>query len=173
MLPSPRFIVFYNGSDQIDSYTTEKLSSHFSDSPKAELIVEIFNLNQGNNEMMKEGCEVLNEYCWFIDEINKYRDTIDLDKAVEEVYKNLPKEFIIYNLLMKHRAEVKGMILEEFSQETFEKVCYEDGYIDGHVDTQKETALKMKDAREPIEKVIEYTGLSKEEIQKLFNDSSK
>ena len=55
------------------------------------------------------------------------------------------------------------MILEEFSQETFEKVCYEDGCIDA----RKETALKMKDAGEPIEKVIAYTGLSEEEIQKL------
>ena len=63
------------------------------------------------------------------------------------------------------------MILETFDQDRFGETMYESGFEEGIQQTKGEErrkiAIKMKSANEPIDKIIEYTGLTKEEIQKL------
>ena len=63
------------------------------------------------------------------------------------------------------------MILETFDKERFGNTMYEDGVNDGIeqgiASANKEMAKKMKEANEPIGKIIAYTELSKEEIEEL------
>ena len=178
-LPNPRFIVFYNGSRETGEYEEERFSTHYKGSPNIELVAEHYNINKGMNDSLKDACQALEEYCWINDMIVSYRDTMSLDEAVEQTYNNLPKEFIIYPLLIKHKAEVKGMILETFDQDRFGKTMYESGFEEGEArgikkgivkgedKERRKIAIIMRNANEPIDKIIEYTGLTEEEIQKL------
>ena len=158
-------------ANEIGEYEEERFSTHYKGSPNIELVAEHYNINKGMNDSLKDACQALEEYCWINDRIVSYRDTMSLDEAVEQTYNNLPKEFIIYPLLIKHKAEVKGMILETFDQDRFGKTMYESGFEEGIQQTKGEEcrkiAIKMKNANEPIDKIIEYTGLTEEEIQKL------
>ncbi|MBR2825138.1 MAG: hypothetical protein IKE51_02580, partial [Solobacterium sp.] len=171
-LPNPRFIVFYNGSRETGEYEEERFSTHYKGSPNIELVAEHYNINKGMNDSLKDACQALEEYCWINDMIVSYRDTMSLDEAVEQTYNNLPKEFIIYPLLIKHKAEVKGMILETFDQDRFGKTMYESGFEEGEArgikkgivkgedKERRKIAIIMRNANEPIDKIIEYTGLT-------------
>lgn len=171
ILPSPRFIVFYNGSRITNEYDVEYLTTHFQKNNSIELKAEFFNINKNKNMNLKRSCKVLEEYCWVNDFIETNRDTMTVEDAIEFMYQKLPKEFSIYNLLLKHKAEVKGMILETFDKERFGNTMYEDGVYDGIeqgiASANKEMAKKMKEANEPIQKIMAYTELTKEEIEEL------
>ncbi len=51
-IPTPKFVVFYNGTDDLPDVSTLKLSDSFmqkTDSPELELIVTVLNVNHDHN----------------------------------------------------------------------------------------------------------------------------
>ncbi|UCH97054.1 MAG: hypothetical protein JSV88_09445, partial [Candidatus Aminicenantes bacterium] len=48
-----------------------------------------------------------------------------------------------------------------------EKKGRKEGLVEGEKKKAKKMAKKMKKEREPIEKILKYTGLSREEIEEL------
>ena len=101
------------------------------------------------------------------DQIVSNRAKMSLEEAVELMYENLPEDFTIYKIMMKHKVEVRGMVLSTFDKETFGKTMYEDGVQEGENKKQIEIAKNMKAAGESIEKIVQYTGLSKREIKEM------
>ena len=62
-----------------------------------------------------ESCRDLYEYAFLIDEIrNGLRTGSALAAAVDHAVEECIKEGILKNFLLRHRAEVKNVILEEF-----------------------------------------------------------
>ena len=58
------------------------------------------------------------------------------------------------------------MILETFDQDRFGKTMYESGFEEG----VEEVAMKMIESNEPIDKIIAYTGLTREAVEKIINE---
>ena len=64
-IPTPRFIVFYNGLEDAEERFEYKLSDAYiskTDTPELELKVTVFNINVGKNKELLEHCKTLNEY---------------------------------------------------------------------------------------------------------------
>lgn len=58
-IPTPHFIVFYNGMERIPERVVLKLSDSFEKNdgkPELELVVTVLNINQGNNKEIMELC---------------------------------------------------------------------------------------------------------------------
>ena len=63
-IPAPRFVVFYNGTQKQPETQWMKLSDLYElpeENPMLELQVLVLNINQGNNNELKEKCRTLQE----------------------------------------------------------------------------------------------------------------
>ncbi|MBP3736313.1 MAG: hypothetical protein J6I56_04770 [Lachnospiraceae bacterium] len=73
-IPTPGFIVFYNGVEDQPERVTLKLSELFevhTDEPQLELIVTQININQGYNAELLQKCRELGGYSIFVSKIRE------------------------------------------------------------------------------------------------------
>ena len=135
-LPTPKYIVFYNGTKDEEDSRVLKLSDSFihneSQGACLECTVTMININYGHNKKLMESCRDLYEYAFLIEEIRKVLRTgtvlsIAVDRAVEVCI----KEGILKNFLLRHRAEVKNVILEEFDLKKQLSLERKEGFEDG------------------------------------------
>lgn len=74
-LPTPHFVVFYNGEEEREAESVLKLSHSFcqkADKPELELIVKVLNINLDKKQRILETCCLLKEYMLLVDKIRKY-----------------------------------------------------------------------------------------------------
>lgn len=63
-IPAPKFLVFYNGTEEMEDSRTEYLSATFENltgKPDLELKVLTLNINIGHNQELLEQCRALKE----------------------------------------------------------------------------------------------------------------
>ncbi len=135
MLPTPQCIVFYNGEREMPKEQILKLSDAFeSKSCKAsvELEVRVLNINYGYNEKLMEQCQVLKEYALFVEISREYiRRGRSAETALNEAVDFCIEKNILAGFLRQYRAEVLGMLLEEFDVKKYERSLREDGREEG------------------------------------------
>lgn len=71
-IPTPHFVIFYNGSRPIGDRTILKLSDAYqipSVSPDLELKATLLNINLGHNRHLAEACQTLWEYMLYVDKV--------------------------------------------------------------------------------------------------------
>ena len=139
-IPTPRFIVFYNGTKKVEDRSEFRLSSAYenpTEDPDLELRVTMLNVNDGHNNKLMEHCRTLKEYAQYVARVRKYASdpNIVLEEAVERAVEECIKEGILAEFLMRNRAEViKVSIYEydrEFEEKKLRKAEYEAGRQDG------------------------------------------
>lgn len=75
-LPTPNFVVFYNGDIEIGDVSEYRLSDSYMTSveePALELRVTVLNVNYGKNVKLMEQCESLKEYAQYVALVRKYK----------------------------------------------------------------------------------------------------
>ncbi|MBR4329738.1 MAG: hypothetical protein IKP71_07775, partial [Candidatus Riflebacteria bacterium] len=87
-IPTPQFVVFYNGVDRnIADKTFLKLADAFEHKDKTngfEWTATMLNINYGHNKELMLKCKKLEEYSEFVALVRKFREsTNDLDKAMD------------------------------------------------------------------------------------------
>lgn len=140
-IPTPRFLVFYNGMDKkVADREVLKLSSMYeneTDEPDLELKVTMLNINAGHNKELLENCHILGEYAQYVDRVRKYATQMDLNHAVEQAITECIQEGILAEFLQRNRAEVFKVSIFEYDKEKEEKKLrkaeYEHGLEDGIV----------------------------------------
>ena len=138
-IPTPRFLVFYNGMDKkVQDKEVLKLSSMYeneTDEPDLELKVTMLNINAGHNKELLENCHILGEYAQYVDRVRKYATQMDLNHAVERAITECIQEGILAEFLQCNRAEVFKVSIFEYDKEKEEKKLrkaeYEHGLEDG------------------------------------------
>ncbi len=126
-LPTPYFVVLYNGTAAQPEYKMLHLSELFAKpevTPALELSVEMFNINYGHNKTLLERCKILSDYSKFVDRIRKY-DTMDTEEAVDRAVTECISEGILDELLTTYRREVVQMSIFEFDEEREMKLIRE------------------------------------------------
>ena len=84
-ISAPKFLVFYNGIEDMEDSRTEYLSEafeHLTGEPDLELKVLTLNINKGHNPDLMKQCKVLEEYAQYVDRVRKYVRKMKLDAAV-------------------------------------------------------------------------------------------
>lgn len=85
-LPTPQFLVFYNGTDNIEDHVVLRLSEAFTSSevePCLECVAHVYNINHGRNRQIMSKCRKLEGYSIFIERIRQGQEQhITIEKAV-------------------------------------------------------------------------------------------
>ena len=174
-IPTPKFIVFYNGTkDDLDSWKL-KLSTAFEhpdESGDFEWTATVINMSPEHNKTLHKNCKPLYHYISFVYRIKNNIDSgMSRNKAIEEAVDFAIKENYLDGFFKTQRAERIGMILTEFDEEQAHRIWHEDGYVEGHDDGRNEKAEEA--ARNAlaleisVDKVTKITGLSLEKVLEL------
>ena len=141
-IPRPEFIVLYNGAAPFPDEQVMKLSDSFEDpatlgipgreAPELELVVKIYNINQGHNEQMARRCAKLNGYSAFIAKVREFeRQTRDKTEAMKAAVRYCREHDILKEFLEANATEVMNMLLTEWNMEDALAVRYEEGLEEG------------------------------------------
>ena len=182
-LPTPHYVVFYNGVQDMPDYRELRLSEaflHSGQKPDVEVVAHMYNINYGHNQELMEKCHKLWEYSYFMERLRQYQKTeTSLERAVQRAVSDCVGQGILKEILEKERAAVMGFILEEFDQKGYEKVIREDGYLEGveagiaqgleqgEQQSKREMILNMFVNGISMEQIVQITRMPEEEIRKI------
>ena len=132
-LPKPEFFVIYNGKAPEQEYREMKLSSAFEgDDSMLELVVKVYNVNEGKNEGLLKRCEFLNNYCIFI---NRVRYNLGLGmgirEAIVEAVRYCESQDVMKEYLESKEWELMDMIDFEFDINEAKEVWKEEAEAKG------------------------------------------
>ena len=170
-LPTPQYIVFYNGKANEADERILRLSDAFVKKGGClECEARMLNINYGHNRELMEKCQRLKEYAIFISRVRKYASDkeISLKQAIARAMDECIQEGILVDILTKQRDEVFGVLLSTFNQELYEKNLKEDAFEDGKIEGKIETYLELiKEGILTISDVAERLEISEEEVERL------
>ena len=138
-VPTPHFVVFYNGETEQEAETILRLSHSFqqkTDKPELELMVRGLNINLDKKQEVLEACQLLKEYMLLVNKIRRYTDEYkDINQAVEQAVTECIEENILADFLRKNRAEAIEMCIFEYDdkreKELIRKAEYSEGMKEG------------------------------------------
>ena len=119
-LPTPYFVVFYNGLIEQPERKEMKLSDSYMtpvDDPALELKVIQLNIGTGHNKELMEKCPLLAQYAQYVSRVQKYATNMPLEEAVERAVDECIQEGILADFLQKHRAEAITVSIFEYDEE--------------------------------------------------------
>ena len=128
-IPTPKFVVFYNGDEEQPERKEIRLSKAFSANTgetNMELVVLQININKGQNEELKAACKTLQEYAEFTERAREHRKEMELEDAIRTTIDECIRDGILKDFLLKNKAEVYHMCLYEFDVELHERVLREE-----------------------------------------------
>lgn len=124
-IPTPNFIVFYNGEQDVADRVEYRLSDAFETrvaDPALELKVTVLNINYGRNAALMEQCRTLRDYAAYVKMVRSYKEEIgSLDDAVRLAIDECIKKGILSEFLRRNRAEVELTSIFEYNQEEEER----------------------------------------------------
>lgn len=128
-IPTPHYIVFYNGLEKRDGEFFQNLSEAFEDDSEGciELSVRVININFGQNRELLGRCKSLYGYAYFVDTIRRNLKSMELKRAVETAVEECISKDILKDFLLEQKAEVIAMSIYEYNEEYVRKSLFEDG----------------------------------------------
>ena len=176
-IPTPNFIVFYNGTEKNEDRWVEYLSESYenmSGEPNLELKVIILNINVGHNKKLMEECQTLREYAQYVDKVRRYSNEMELNTAVERAVSESIQEGILKEFLQKNRAEVIAMSIFEYNEEEekrkLRKAEYEAGMAEGVMKTKKETAISLAEMGLSVQQIAQGVKVEEKTVYKWLNE---
>ncbi len=160
-IPSPHFITFYNGTAKAPEVEYLRLSDMFEKKDKEnvsecgvgesgaesetnpinaidslELIVQVLNINSGNNSKLLEKCKSLKDYMTFVNKVRhkKNVEKKDIETAVNEAIDECIQENVLSDFFRKNRSEVVGVSIYEYDEEGHMEILKEEQYQRGVAD---------------------------------------
>ena len=179
-LPTPKFVIFYNGQAEQPDRKELKLSELFTvpeEAPSLELKAVMLNINKGHNRKLMETCKTLHDYAEYTSRVREYAAEISLDEAVERAITECISEDILADFLRKNRAEAKKVSIYEYDEERHMRQTREEGVEEGYTkginQGIEQTAVNLIKARLLTdEQIKEVTGLSQVQLDNLKEGKS-
>ena len=116
-LPSPKFIVFYNGSKDEPDQKILRLTDAFAEEGiRGEACLEccatMLNINYGHNYELMEKCRRLEEYSAFVAEVRKaLEEGGNQRQAVDDAIDICIEKGVLRDILIRERAAIMNMVL--------------------------------------------------------------
>lgn len=144
-IPGPRFVVFYNGTEEQPEQSLLKLADAFlkkTEYPELELKVQMININYGKNRKLMERCRPLEGYSILVSRIRSHARELPMNEAVDLAVTECIRDGILAEFLSRQRAEVKAMSIFEYDEERerrlLQKSYWEDGRDAGREEGRSE-----------------------------------
>ena len=183
-IPTPKFIIFYNGLDEYPDRKELKLSSAYSvqdKKPSLELKATLLNINLGHNKKLMKACKTLRDYSEYVARVRRSAQIMDIEDAVERAITECIQEGILSEFLKKNRAEAKKVSIYEYDEEKHMRQTREEGFEDGYgngyhsgfdegkVAGSLSAYKKLSVSKEmAMSEIIETYGLSFEKAQEMM-----
>lgn len=164
-IPTPQYVVFYNGMTGEADERILKLSDAFiKEGGCLECEAKLLNINYGHNKELMEKCRRLEEYAIFVEKVRMHmkNENITQKQSITLAMNECIKEGILVDILTKQRDEVFGVILSTFNKELYEKNLKQDAYEAGHEDGKDIMLISS------VENVMKNLNVSAEEACKII-----
>lgn len=172
-LPTPHFVVFYNGTEKRDEIEVMNLSDLFKhkDGPTdLEASCVVYNINPGFNEELKNQSKVLSGYTTFVEKVRGYRrKTENLYDALKQAIKECIEEGILAEFFKEKENEVIRVIQLDYSIEKREEIAHKKGVKEGIEQEHANTEEQRKRADSLEEEVASLKALV-ESMQETINE---
>ena len=151
-LPTPNYIVFYNGTANEPDSRSLRLSDSFINSDGEDACLEctatMININFGHNQKLMDACHELYEYSYLVEQVRiGTRSGLVLPDAIDQAVAHCIEHNILSNFLRYHRAEVTNMILKEFNLEEHIKSEKAYSYAEGEENFARLTQILISNSR--------------------------
>lgn len=167
-LPTPHFVVLYNGLSKRPEIETLRLSDSFyhkTDNPELEVVCTTYNINPSFNEEIKEKSKVLFGYTTFVEKVRKYTEIFEeIKAAIKKAIDECIEEDILKEFFLARREEIEDMKELDYS---FEKRLYfatkegrEEGKVQAIISLVKDGTITSAVAAQKL-------GVSEEEVLSL------
>lgn len=133
LIPTPHYIVFYNGTERQETEFTQNLSDAFEDKESGcmELTVRTININLIHHSSLFEKSPTLYGYACFVAAIRRNLESMELREAVETAVDECIEKDILKEFLLEQKAEVVAMSIYEYNEEYVKKTLLEEGREEG------------------------------------------
>lgn len=178
-IPTPKFIIFYNGVEERPDIEYLKLSDMYTREEERyalDLEAVLININPGHNEELMGMCKTLRDYSEYTERVRKYAEEESIDKAVERAITECIKEGILSEFLSKNRAEAKKMSIYEYDEEKHMRQERE-ASLEAGIEAGMEIGIKalIRENQEEgkakeaiIKKLVKYFELTEEEAEVYY-----
>lgn len=180
-IPTPRFVIFYNGTDFQPEQQVLYLSDAFEkkqDEPSLELSVTVYNVNLGQNHHLMKACRLLREYAQYVAQVRSYAEKLPLTEAVEQAVDNCIKNGILADFLAKNRTEAIAVSIFEYDEEKHmkseRKEWREIGYREGLEEGREKGLIEgLKISNDILHMLQTLMDAGKtEEVKRALSDSA-
>jgi predicted transposase/invertase (TIGR01784 family) len=189
-IPTPRFLMFYNGTDEQPDCQVLKLSDAYEqkvEEAELELKVTMLNINIGHNAALLEKCKTLKDYSIYVERVRQYAKEMPKEEAVDKAVDTCIKDGILADFLTKYKAEARSMSIFEYDEEKemelirqAEKEVGRDegiaegerrGRIEGERQGKAEIILNMHKNNFTLEQIALATAKTPEEVEEIIKKS--
>lgn len=143
-IPSPRFIVFYNGEKSLPDVSKLKLSAAFEVPDKTgefEWTATVININRGANETLQKKCQSLYYYAEFVARVRENQKSgMEPPESINEAVNYAIRKNFLEGFFEEQKMYITNSLLTEFDQELHDQSCMELGYERGRAEEIKEGA---------------------------------
>ena len=174
-IPTPQYIVFYNGTTSMPDRKELRLSDAFqqpTEQPDIEVVAHMLNINYGHNKELMERCQKLKEYAQFIDIIRCYlreNKQWSNEQAISKAIDDCIKNNILRDILQKERLRVMASILSEFDEVGYKEMIQDEAIEDGEIRGSIKLAYKLKLPKPEIIAILRHDyNLSDEEVNQYM-----
>ena len=174
-IPTPQYIVFYNGTTSMPDRKELRLSDAFQQptvQPDIEVVAHMLNINYGHNKELMERCRKLKEYAQFIDIIRHYlreNKQWSNEQAISKAIDDCIQNNILRDILQKERLRVMASILSEFDEVGYKEMIQDEAIEDGEIRGSIKLAYKLKLPKPEIIAILRHDyNLSDEEVNQYM-----
>jgi len=130
-LPTPQYVVFYNGTRSEPEKQTLRLSNLFQvnkGEAGLECLATVVNINLGRNQEIMEQCSTLYGYSYLVGEVRaNIKCGMSISKAIDQAVTVCIENGILVDYLREHRSEVCDVIMTEYNEELHNRTLREEG----------------------------------------------
>ena len=173
-IPTPQYIVFYNGIANMPDRKELRLSDAFqqpTEQPDIEVVAHMLNINYGHNKELMERCRKLKEYAQFIDIIRHYlreNKQWSNEQAISKAIDDCIQNNILRDILQKERLRVMASILSEFDEVGYKEMIRQEAYEDAYEEVyEKGVEYGVEYGVKTLIEFVQDIGYSKEDATTL------
>ena len=174
-LPTPRYTVLYNGTEELPGQMKLKLSESFINTDTSgdfEWTATMINLNNGKNDNLLEHCRPLRDYMTLVNKLRSNNETMKLEDAVDAAVTYCIENDVLKSFLVKHKAEVKDMCITEFNEKIFVDGVREEGRMEGRTEGRLiEIFDSVQEGDYSIERGAQKAGMDIQSFEKAMVDA--
>ena len=134
-LPTPRFIVLYNGPEDFPEHGVQMLSQSFmvpEEQPSLELKVDLYNINYNKSSQLIQKSRSLMEYSLFVHQVNmELASGVAFSQAVANAIRYCIAHDVMGEFLSQNGSKVENMLFTEWNMEEALAVTAEEALAEG------------------------------------------